>query len=206
MATSLEIFDCEQGSLEWVHLRLGIPTASEFSTVMAVGKQGGESVTRRALMNRLAAEVLTGSPSDGAFESRHTLRGKEQETEAAEMYSFINNVELQHVGFVKNGIAGCSPDRLIGEDGGLEIKSGLSHIVIDAIRRDKFPPEHMAQCMGSIWVTERSWWDLVLYAPGLPLFQKRVYRDEEYIKKLKEAVEQFYGHMMQVVEFVRRYG
>src|SRR5438105_4376419 len=32
-----KIFDCDQGSDEWHRLRCGIPTASEFSTVLAKG-------------------------------------------------------------------------------------------------------------------------------------------------------------------------
>ena len=44
----MEIFDFPQGSPEWHAIRAGLPTASEFSTVMAKGKTAGsESVTRR---------------------------------------------------------------------------------------------------------------------------------------------------------------
>jgi hypothetical protein len=58
----MQIIDCEQGSPEWFAARAGIPTASEFHTVMAVGKQGGKSVTRVAYLNKLAGEILTGEP------------------------------------------------------------------------------------------------------------------------------------------------
>ena len=51
----MKIIDCEQGSPEWFSARSGIPTASEFHTVMAKGKGGGESLTRKTYLLKLAA-------------------------------------------------------------------------------------------------------------------------------------------------------
>ncbi len=58
----MEIFNHEQGTPEWLQCRIGIPTASEFSTVLAKGKDGGPSLTRAAYMRRIAAEIITGEP------------------------------------------------------------------------------------------------------------------------------------------------
>jgi hypothetical protein len=58
------IIECQQGEPEWFAARLGIPTASEFSTVMAKGKDGGKSVTRRTYMLKLAGEILTNEPME----------------------------------------------------------------------------------------------------------------------------------------------
>jgi hypothetical protein len=58
----MQIIECEQGSPEWFAARAGIPTASEFHTVMAVGPKGGKSVTRVDYLNKLAGEILTGEP------------------------------------------------------------------------------------------------------------------------------------------------
>jgi hypothetical protein len=43
----LQIIECEQGAPEWFAARAGIPTASRFATVMASGRGGAESQTRR---------------------------------------------------------------------------------------------------------------------------------------------------------------
>ena len=72
--TSVEVFDCEQRSPEWFALRLGIPTASQFSALLAKGKRGGESKTRRTYLLQLAGEKITGEPRDDK-DSRHTRRG-----------------------------------------------------------------------------------------------------------------------------------
>lgn len=201
----IQIIDCEQNSPEWYAARLGIPTASEFHTVMAVGKQGGKSVTRVAYLNKLAGEVLTGDPMP-SYTNADMERGKEQEDEARDLYTFSCSEELQRVGFVRNGNAGCSPDSLAGNKGGLEIKSAAAHIQIERLLKGELPSEHKAQVYGSMWVCERDWWDFMSYCPKLPPFIKRVYRDEDYIKKISHEVELFNVELQQTVDYIRRYG
>lgn len=152
----LEIFDCDQGSEAWFECRRGLPTASKFATVMAKG----EGKTRSEYMRKLAGEILTGEPSE-QFSNVHTDRGNEMEDEARETYAFINDADIQRVGFIRNGNKGASPDSLVGANGGLEIKTALPHIQIDRLERDRLPPEHKAQVYGNIWLAEREWWDFV---------------------------------------------
>lgn len=200
-----QIFDCEQGSPEWFAARLGIPTASEFSTVMAVGPKGGKALTRVAYLNKLAGEILTGEPML-SYTNSDMERGKLMEAEARDLYSFTRDAELVRVGFIRDGDAGCSPDSLIGEDGGLEIKSAAAHVQIARLLADELPPEHKAQVQGNLWITKREWWDFASYCPKLPLFVKHVRRDEEYIKQIALAVELFNSELQQTVDYIRRYG
>src|ERR1700723_3049585 len=186
----MHVFDCEQGTTEWFEARAGIPTASEFHTVMAVGPKGGKSVTRVDYLNKRAGEILTGEPMP-SYSNSDMERGKLMEDEARDLYAFQTGAELQRVGFIRNGDKGASPDSLIGSNGGLEIKSAAPHIQIKRLLSDELPSEHKAQVQGSIWVAEREWWDFISYCPKLPLLVKRVYRDEAYIKSLALAVELF---------------
>ncbi|WP_020184803.1 lambda exonuclease family protein [Methylopila sp. 73B] len=201
----MRIIDCEQGSPEWFAARAGMPTASEFSTVMAKGKEGGASKMRRTYMLKLAGEILTGDPMEG-FSNSHTDRGHEMEPEARDLYSFVADVEPERVGFIVNGAKGASPDSLIGDVGALEIKTKLPHLLIDVLLRDEFPADHKAQCQGVLWVAEREWIDIAVYWPRLPLFVKRAYRDEPYIKAMSDAVDAFNDELHELVEKVRRYG
>lgn len=201
----MQIIECDQGTPEWLSARAGIPTASEFHTVMAVGKQGGKSLTRIAYLNKLAGEILTGEPMPN-YVSADMERGTLMEDEARDLYAFTHGVEPQRVGFIRSGDKGASPDSLIGGDGGLEIKSAAAHIQIARLLADELPSEHKAQVIGSMWVAEREWWDFCSYCPKLPLFVKRVYRDEDYIKKLSQEVELFNIELQQTVEYIRRYG
>ncbi len=200
----MEIHDCEQRSDEWFALRAGIPTSSEFATVLAKGRGGGESKTRRTYLLKLAGEILTEEPMEN-YTNHHMERGQAMEAEARALYTFMEDVEPQTVGFIRNDNTGASPDALLGDSGLLEIKTKLPHLLIDLLLRDEFPPEHKAQCQGQLWVAEREWLDLCVYWPRLPLFVKRVQRDEPYIKEMAQAVDAFNGELAQMVERVRAY-
>ena len=74
--------------------RLGIPTASEFATILAKGRGDAESKTRRTYMAKLAGERLTGDPAEN-YTNAHFDRGHAMEPEAREMYAFAEGVEPQ---------------------------------------------------------------------------------------------------------------
>jgi YqaJ-like viral recombinase domain len=194
-----QIINCEQNSPEWFRARMGIPTASSFSDVLAKG----EGKTRRAYMLKLAGEIITGEPMENVGNT-HTDRGHMMEADARDLYAFQSGASLDRVGFVRNGRAGCSPDSLIGDDGGVEIKTKFPHLLIDLILKDEFPTEHRAQVQGTLWVTGRQWWDIAVYWPGLPLFVKRVERDEVYIQNLAAEVSRFNADLDAIVAQVRR--
>jgi hypothetical protein len=201
---SLQIIECDQGTPEWYRARLGLPTASMFATILAKGKDGGASVTRRTYLNKLAGEIFTGEPAEN-YTNGHMERGQAMEAEARNFYCFMHDAVPQRVGFIVNGNKGCSPDSLLASDGVLEIKTKMAHLAIECILRDEFPAEHKAQCQGALWVAEREWIDIAVYWPKLPLFVKRAYRDEEYIRKLAQAVDQFNDELAATVEKLRRY-
>lgn len=191
----------EQGSEAWFSVRLGLPTASMFGDLLAKG----EGKTRRAYMRKLAAEIITGEVGE-SFTTQAMERGRAMEAEARDLYAFVHDAPLRQVGFISNGQKGCSPDSLIGENGGLEIKTQRADLLIDTLLKDKFPSEHIAQCQGFLWVAEREWVDLCVYWPRMPLFVKRAYRDEAYIKDLSAAVDAFNGELADTVAKVRSYG
>jgi hypothetical protein len=198
---SVEIVNCEQNTPEWLEARLGIPTASQFATVLAKG----EGKTRRIYMMKLAGEVITGQPAEN-FSNEHTERGHKMEAEARDLYAFQTGAQLERVGFIKNSKAGASPDSLIGTDGGAEIKTKLPHLLAELILKDEFPPEHRAQVQGTLWISQRQWWDIAVYWPGMPLFVKRLHRDEAYIQKIEAEVDRFNAELADVVSQIRRRG
>jgi hypothetical protein len=201
-----EIFhDLEQGSEEWFAVRAGLPTASEFKTVQASGKGGAESITRAKYMRQLAGEILTGEPAPAGYSNDHMLRGQEQEDDARRLFSLITDYEPIRVGFVREGRAGCSPDSLIGEDAGLEIKCAIPAVQIERLQLGRLPPEHVAQVQGSLWVTGRRHWHFVSYCPRLPPLIVRVERDEPYIANLANAVAAFNGEVDNIVQSIRTY-
>jgi hypothetical protein len=143
---------------------------------------------------------------DEPYTNAHMERGKVMEDEARRQYAFECDVEPEKVGFIRDGDAGCSPDSLVGKNGGLEIKTALLDIQVDRLESGALPSEFKFQVHGNIWIADREWWDFVSYSPGLPLFKIRVYRDEGIISDLKRAVDAFNIELRGLIEKIRRYG
>ena len=125
----MKILNCIQGSDEWLEARLGKFTGSDFHTLM------GNSQTKKTILLKKAAERITGKRADACkFSNIHTERGHELEEEARAEYSIQNLVLVQEVGFIElNDIVGSSPDGLVENDGGLEIKCKDNHTHLQAI-------------------------------------------------------------------------
>ena len=201
----IEIVDCVQNSPEWYEARRGIPSASEFSTIMASGKGGGESITRKKYLYRLAGEIVTGEIAE-TYNNAAMDRGHAMEDDARRAYAFMHDAEPVQVGFVRNGRVGGSPDSFIGDMGILELKTKQPSVLIETLFRDNFPPEHRAQCQGLLWVCERDFIDLAAFWPKMPLYVCRAVRDEEYIKTIAGAVARFTDELDALVERIRNYG
>jgi hypothetical protein len=201
-ASTIEVFDHEQGSDAWKRARIGIPTASEFSTILAKGKDGGPSKTRLSYMRKLAGEIITGEPAED-YTNAYMARGNAMEAEARDYYALMHDVELTRVGFVKNGPKGCSPDSLIGTDGALEIKTQAPHLLIERLFNGDIPPEHIAQLQGTLWVCEREWIDIGVFYRGMPMYERRMVRNETYIKELTVAVKRFNEELDELVAKIR---
>jgi len=204
--TDIEIFDCEQGSDQWLTLRLGIATASQFKVLMVKTE---EKKGRATYLYKLAGEQLSGEPME-KFSNGDMEDGKIKEPILRDQYAFYRPCEPQLVGFIRNGKCGCSPDALIGEHGMLEIKRAAPHVLIPLRRRMRsdptyFPPEHLAQCQGGLMVTGRAWCDLVIGYPKMkPPIIVRTWRDEAYIQQLRDAVDLFELELRRLVEAERK--
>ena len=197
----------QQGTPEWYRIRAGLATASQFKTVKASGKAGGDSVTRRKYMLQLAGEIITGEPME-SFSNGHMERGKRMEAEARAYYAFQHDEEPELIGFARDTEkgCGCSPDSLLGKTGLLEIKTHLPHILAEMILSGKPPSTHKAQVQGQLHVTDREFVDLLCYWPKFPPFDVRWYRDEPYIRQLAADIAAFNEELLATVEKIKRLG
>ena len=184
------ILESVQGTDGWLKDRIGLPTASKFSEI--VTSKGEPSKSREKYLYQLAAERLSGTKED-TYKNAAMDRGIELEAAAREKLSFIEGVEIIQVGFCKmdDGLCGCSPDGLIGEDGGCEIKNPLSHTHIKYLRENRLPTDYFQQVHGSMFVTKRPWWIFMSNYPGIKPLILKIYRDEKFIDKLKMELISF---------------
>ena len=181
--------ECEQGSVEWLNARLGVPSASMFAKIVTT--KGAWSTQADGYINQLIAEDLTGEPTP-FYQNEHMARGTELEPEARSAYEFLNDVVVEQVGFCLHDTmrAGCSPDGLVGDEGegGLEIKCPSGAVHVSYLRDGKLPSKYYQQVMGCLWITGRKWWDFMSYHPDMKPLIVRVERDEEYITALEAHV------------------
>lgn len=203
---NLEVFNVEQGTAEWLALRAGVPTASEFATILAQGKGGAPSLIRKKYLYKLAAESYRGSLSPfESYSNVHMQRGKDFEDEARGMYEITKNVLVDQVGFLMRDGVGCSPDGLVGEDGGIEIKTKSDHLMVEILLANEMPSEYKGQTQGFLYMTGRKWIDFVAYAPGLPLFIQRQYPDPEYQERLAYEIPVFVQELQKIKAAIEAY-
>ena len=194
-----------QGSPEWHQARLGKVTASRISDVAAKIKTGW-GASRAKYMGELIAESLTHEPTP-SFSNAAMQHGTDTEPQAAAAYAFYTDAELELVGFVdhpKIDQAGCSPDRLIGKDGLVEIKCPQTSTHIDTLLSGSIPKKYIDQMQWQLACTKRKWCDFVSFDPRMPpetqLFIQRVERDKERITELEEMVVEFLTEMNEKID------
>jgi YqaJ-like viral recombinase domain len=211
LRSELVILDVVQGTEDWFRARMGMPSASNFHTVMAAGRDGDASMTRAEYMRRLAGEIITDEPAEETFKSRAMERGKEMEPQAIADYERRKGVEVQRVGLGINfsGLKKCcaSPDGLVGFGGGLETKTMRPDKMIVLLEKNvTMPPEHRAQVMGNMLVFERDVWDFKIFYPKMPDFTVSVFRDDAYIRELHNQIEIFNHELGRMVQKLRSMG
>jgi len=185
----------EQGSDEWLAIRLGKVTASKMSDVLSKGRGTAQSKTAETYMMELLAERLTGE-SKPFFENDAMRWGTETEPQAGFMYTLKTGNKIEHVAFIeRDEFTGVSPDGLIGDDGMIEIKCPTTITQIKRALTDDYSKDYYAQIQMQLWVAERQWCDFLSFDPRLDCdagyLLQRVERDEEFIKVMEEKTTAF---------------
>ena len=191
----MQVINIEQGTQEWLDVRKGVITGSRFKDIVTPAK-AEQSKSSKSYMYELIAERMGATVS--FFQNEHMQRGNELEPDARTAYEFIKDVTVNEVGFClhDNKLIGVSPDGLIGEDGGIEIKCPKETTHISYLDNGGLPLIYKPQVQGSMWVTGRKWWDFMSYHPVLPPLIIRVYRDEDYISKMENGIVKFSEDMI----------
>lgn len=185
------IHPCKQGEKKWRELRCEKPTASNFDKILTPKTLKPSASAFPYLCQKFAERDM--GPLDEAS-AQFMERGTKLEDRAHGWYAWEYDAEVQEVGFVTNDAedVGCSPDGLVGNDGGLEIKiPGPKQHVAYLLRPETLVAAYRLQVQGCLWICERQWWDIVSWHPSLPKVSRRVERDEPLIEKLAAAVAAF---------------
>jgi len=177
----------EQGTEAWFNARAEKMTASN---ARAIGNNGAGLKT---YINNLMAETYSSAIKE-SYTNEDMERGNELEALARTVYEIETGNEVEEVGFIElDEFTGCSPDGLIGEDGGLEIKclkdEKYFKVLLEGI--ETVLSDYIWQIQMCLYVSDRKWWDLVLYNPNYKksILILKVYPDKKYIDKLIIGLE-----------------
>jgi len=197
------VHDIPQRSDEWYRLRAGMPTASEFSSI--VTSTGAESKSRQKYAYQLAAEKYAMGTCGTWGGNVHLERGRFLEEDALRAYAFVEGVEVVPCGFVTDDDVthGCSPDGLVGNDGMAEVKCLKAENHISTLlywrKNGRCPTDYVQQTQGQMMICGRSWCDLIFYHPNLPMFVIRQTPDAEVVAGLRDGISKIIVERDEVV-------
>ena len=193
-----------QRSDEWYQARLHRITASRMGDVLAAPS------TKRYqnYMNEIVDAFIGVPDFENDIDKPWFYHGIAWEDEARGRYEWIQGCDVAQVGIIvhpKYDYISCSPDGLVGNDGGIEIKcrkSLKSHL--SAVRKG-LPPEHKPQVQASLWITGRKWWDFISYYKNKETGTTNIHiynvlPDDEYIKKLEKRCIEFWQQTRDMVD------
>ncbi len=185
-----------QGSEEWHRLRVGSVGASSIDKIITT--KGEPSKQRTEYMMTLAAERITGKQEVG-YLTQAMVNG---EAEARSLFEMLLGVDVQQVGLVytDDKSCHCSPDGLIGETEGLEIKNPISKTHIKYLLDGKAPTEYFCQLQFSLYVTGREIWHFMSHYPGIKPFIISCFRDEKWIEKCDKELKAFNQELDEMVK------
>lgn len=201
MPIIVDTFD--QRSEDWIAARVGNPGASSISKIIT--PKGQISKQREEYLYQLAGETITGRCEEG-FLSQAMINGIEREDASRTLFEMIHGVDVKQVGVVykdERRAFHCSPDGLVGDDALLELKNPMLKTQTKYLLSGELPDEYFCQVQMSLYVTERPLCYFMSNYDGLPPFILEVRRNEDFIKKLEPALNDFVADLQKMVAKLR---
>jgi len=191
----MKIHRIEQRSEAWFALRLKYPLTASKAQAIGNGKAGLTTLC----WNKMAEKYS--SSNEERYVSPDIQRGIDLEPIAVFAYEMETSNTTEEVGFVTNDkiskVGGASPDRLVNNDGLLEIKcfNDVKHLkAIVSFRKTgtfEIESQYMWQMQMQLLFTGRDWNDYGIYNPNFndSLLVQRVYPDKVMQDKIIEGLK-----------------
>ncbi len=206
-------WDLQQGSADWYRIRSKIPTSSEFHCIMTPAKMK-LSEQRHAYACRIIASRLMNWQPDSLEKIQHIEDGRLHEPLAIAQLEELYEVDTVPLGFMTtpDGKIGASPDRVanVASDRssvGIVIEAKCPTVPIQ-MQRLLFGDDdaYITQRQGHLLVAEADKALFVSYNPRMPLYHVETGRDEVFIKRLKECLDQFGEELEKLTNLAQRLG
>jgi len=190
----------EQRSEEWFEARRGKITGT-----VAWRLLGSDAVIKELAIEKYAEAHSTCDLSSRSINSPDVNRGIEEEGGVRARFEMEHNVEISEVGFIKkDDFCGCSPDGLIGEDGGIEIKCPAykNHLKNMCNFIDK---THIAQMQWFMYCTGRSYCYFASYNEDfkIDLVVRKIEPDQEWLEKMEKGLAKYKEYLKEIDELLK---
>lgn len=193
----------EQGSLEWLKLRLGKITGTRLKEVF--------KSDNLPLVYKMIAEIDS-EEVEVNYINAAMQRGKDLEPIAREIYKEVKGIEIHELGFClsdENDYLGYSTDGFTKDrKGAIEIKCPNTETHVKYILQDKIPNEYKYQVLTAFMVnTKLEWLDFISFDDRFksrPMWIKRITREEisneieETTKGLDKFCDKFLNYYQKI--------
>ena len=199
----LKIYEeLEQGSPEWFDARRGLMSASELSLILTPKLKIADNEKTKIHCFELAAQRLNNF-TDPSWDGENAMRGWADEVRARDLYT-ENFAPVREVGGMCRDFGNfklwCSPDGLVGEDGGIECKSRLQKHQLRTVFENDVPEEHKLRVEAFLLVSGRDWIDYLSYSGGMALWKIRVEPDPEFHAAIMTACDAFETRVQEIMK------
>lgn len=180
----------EQRSEEWHEARKGRITASMVGAILGLSP----NLSRAGAMRRMVRDAHGAEPEfTGNIATEY---GEFNEDGAVAEYEMETGDRIQKVGFIPHeDWAGCSPDGLINDDGGLEAKCPFGKRKEGDLKPLEDQPHYYAQVQFSLWVTGRKYWHFYQWTPRQTKLEV-VLPDQAWLDENLPKLRQFYAEFL----------
>lgn len=193
---------------DWLALRAGKFTGSDFNQYMPIAKKGELSDTAESNLYKKVLELL-GYDFD-PIRSEAMERGNDLEPIARQEYIEQTFNDVQEVAFVdwEQMRAGCSPDGVI-YDG--ETVAKIIEIKCPEIKNylrmagGKIPPLYECQMQYNMLITGAKSCDFVIYHPDMRLIVREINANKDYQAQIVIALEKLNARYDEILEEIREY-
>ncbi len=186
--------ELEQRSWAWFEARAGKITGSELGNLITdKGKiRAWSTGMPNSYLHRKLAEKWRGQPLQSFQGNYQTDQGNMEEHRARKYFSSLLESDIQTIGGIESddGQLWCSPDGLIGETTGLEIKCPNADTHVGwLLAGQQVPEEHVLQCQFALYVTGWQEWQFLSFCRDMPHLAVTVEPGD--FQTIHEAIEEF---------------
>jgi len=187
--------ELQQKTWSWFQARAGKVTGSEMGNLITDkgAIRSWASAMPNSYLHRKLAERWRGFALESFTGGRQTDQGNLREPQARRYFAALLESDITEVGGIESDDERlwCSPDGIIGESVGLEIKCPNADTHVGWLLDGGVPEEHVLQVQFALFVSGWQEWQFLSYVHDMPHLAVAVKPDAGLFDKFTEALDDF---------------